>query len=147
MFSTDWILLPTVEKCNYFLKFYSYFFTNIKFVLQQVKYYFICKGTSIRSSNFQDKIHFFRYAILGETQSGKSTLLSCIVGRDKIDKGHIWVLGGKPRTKNSGALSNLVGYMPQVIINFIFINISFYFFYIFILFSYRNFICMIHWQF
>ncbi|XP_029342309.1 ABC transporter G family member 23-like isoform X2 [Acyrthosiphon pisum] len=52
-------------------------------------------------------------AILGETNSGKSMLLSCLVGGDKIDKGHIWVLGGKPRTKSSKTLTKYTGYMPQ----------------------------------
>ncbi|XP_025413816.1 ABC transporter G family member 23-like [Sipha flava] len=54
-------------------------------------------------------------AILGGMKSGKSVLLSCIVGLDKIDKGEIWVLGGQPRTKNSKALTSTVGYMPQEI--------------------------------
>ncbi|XP_060867127.1 ABC transporter G family member 23-like [Metopolophium dirhodum] len=52
-------------------------------------------------------------AILGEINSGKSMLLSCLVGGDKIDKGHIWVLGGKPRTKSSKTLTKYTGYMPQ----------------------------------
>lgn len=43
-------------------------------------------------------------------------LLSCLVGGDKVDNGHIWVLGGKPRTKSSRALTKHVGYMPQVLI-------------------------------
>jgi len=42
-------------------------------------------------------------------------LLSCLVGGDKIDKGHIWVLGGKPRTKSSKTLTKYTGYMPQVL--------------------------------
>lgn len=45
---------------------------------------------------------------------GKSALMSCLVGGDTIDKGQIWVLGGPPRTKSSKALTNNVGYMPQV---------------------------------
>lgn len=49
--------------------------------------------------------------------SGKSLLLSCIVGGSKIDKGHIWVLGGEPGTKSSKTLTKYVGYMPQVPIN------------------------------
>lgn len=42
-------------------------------------------------------------------------LLSCLVGGDKIDKGHIWVLGGTPRTKSSKTLTKYTGYMPQVL--------------------------------
>ena len=42
-------------------------------------------------------------------------LLSCLVGGDKVDKGHIWVLGGKPRTKSSKTLTKYIGYMPQVL--------------------------------
>ncbi|XP_060840466.1 ABC transporter G family member 23-like [Rhopalosiphum padi] len=52
-------------------------------------------------------------AILGEINSGKSMLLSCLVGGDKVDKGHIWVLGGQPRTKSSKTLTKYTGYMPQ----------------------------------
>jgi len=42
-------------------------------------------------------------------------LLSCLVGGDKVDKGHIWVLGGQPRTKSSKTLTKYTGYMPQVL--------------------------------
>lgn len=42
-------------------------------------------------------------------------LLSCLVGGDKVDKGHIWVLGGQPRTKGSKTLTKYIGYMPQVL--------------------------------
>lgn len=64
---------------------------------------------------FENNFFSLRCAILGEIKNGKSTLLSCLVGGNKIDKGHIWVLGGKPRTKSSRTLSKFVGYMPQVI--------------------------------
>lgn len=57
-------------------------------------------------------------AVLGERDSGKSMLLSCLVGGSEIDKGHIWVLGGKPRTKSSKTLTKFVGYMPQVFLYF-----------------------------
>lgn len=49
-------------------------------------------------------------------KSGKSMLLSCLVGSNEIDKGQIWVLGGKPKTKSSKTLTKYVGYMPQVFI-------------------------------
>lgn len=59
----------------------------------------------------------FRCAILGEINSGKSLLISCLVGGSMIDEGHIWVLGGEPGTKSSKTLTKYVGYMPQVSIN------------------------------
>ncbi|VVC31860.1 ABC transporter-like,P-loop containing nucleoside triphosphate hydrolase [Cinara cedri] len=52
-------------------------------------------------------------AILGAIKSGKSMLLSCLVGGAKIDKGHIWVLGGQPGTKSSKTFTKNIGYMPQ----------------------------------
>lgn len=43
----------------------------------------------------------------------KTTLLSCIVGRRRLNDGEIWVLGGKPGSKGSGVPGPRVGYMPQ----------------------------------
>lgn len=53
------------------------------------------------------------YGLLGASGCGKTTLLSAIVGRKKIDEGDIWVLGGKPGTRGSGVPGPRVGYMPQ----------------------------------
>ncbi|XP_068625665.1 ABC transporter G family member 20 [Battus philenor] len=53
------------------------------------------------------------YGLLGASGCGKTTLLSCIVGRRKLDGGDIWVLGGKPGEKGSGVPGPRVGYMPQ----------------------------------
>ncbi|KAI2474061.1 ABC transporter G family member 23-like [Diabrotica virgifera virgifera] len=53
------------------------------------------------------------YGLLGASGCGKTTLLSSIVGRKKIDGGEIWVLGGKPGEAGSGVPGPRVGYMPQ----------------------------------
>lgn len=53
------------------------------------------------------------YGLLGASGCGKTTLLSCIVGRKRLDIGNIWVLGGEPGTKESGVPGPNVGYMPQ----------------------------------
>ena len=54
-----------------------------------------------------------RYSLLGASGCGKTTLLSCVVGVRKLDSGDIWVLGGKPGTKECGIPGPRIGYMPQ----------------------------------
>ncbi|XP_076175367.1 ABC transporter G family member 23 [Ptiloglossa arizonensis] len=55
------------------------------------------------------------YGMLGSSGCGKTTLLSCIVGRRRLDSGEIWVLGGRPGSKGSGVPGPRLGYMPQEI--------------------------------
>nr|CAD7455720.1 unnamed protein product [Timema tahoe] len=53
------------------------------------------------------------YGLLGASGCGKTTLLSCIVGRRRLKAGDIWVLGGRPGSKGSGVPGPRIGYMPQ----------------------------------
>ena len=52
--------------------------------------------------------------MLGASGCGKTTLLTCIIGRRRLNSGDLWVLGGKPGEEGSGIPGPRVGYMPQV---------------------------------
>ncbi|XP_041108905.1 ABC transporter G family member 20 isoform X1 [Polyodon spathula] len=53
------------------------------------------------------------YGLLGPSGCGKTTLLRCIVGRLRISKGRITVLGKPPAFPGHGVPGRMVGYMPQ----------------------------------
>jgi len=61
------------------------------------------------------KRSFCRYGLLGASGCGKTTVLSCVVGRRKLDVGEVRVLGHVPGTPKSGIPGSTVGYMPQEI--------------------------------
>ncbi|ODM92535.1 ABC transporter G family member 23 [Orchesella cincta] len=53
------------------------------------------------------------YALLGSSGCGKTTLLSCILGIRKLNKGSVWLYGERPGTSGIEIPGRNVGYMPQ----------------------------------
>ncbi|XP_057374585.1 ABC transporter G family member 23-like [Daphnia carinata] len=53
------------------------------------------------------------YGLLGASGCGKTTLLSGIVGRRRLNSGDILVFGHEPGSEESGIPGPRVGYMPQ----------------------------------
>ena len=56
----------------------------------------------------------YRYALLGASGCGKTTVLSSIIGLKKLDEGSLSVFGGVPGKTCYGIPGRRVGYMPQV---------------------------------
>ena len=56
----------------------------------------------------------YRYALLGASGCGKTTVLSSIIGLKKLDEGSLSVFGGVPGETCYGIPGRRVGYMPQV---------------------------------
>ena len=57
---------------------------------------------------------YHSYGLLGPSGCGKTTLLRCILGRLKLNKGKILALGGVPGSLGHTVPGRDVGYMPQV---------------------------------
>ncbi|XP_046464439.1 ABC transporter G family member 20-like [Daphnia pulex] len=64
------------------------------------------------------------YGLLGASGCGKTTLLSCLIGRRRLDSGDILVLGHTPGSPESGIPGPRVGYMPQELALFDYFSIK-----------------------
>ena len=53
------------------------------------------------------------YGLLGASGCGKTSLLSVLVGRRRLNGGTVAVLGARPGEAGSGVPGRKVGYMPQ----------------------------------
>ncbi|OXA44305.1 ABC transporter G family member 23 [Folsomia candida] len=55
------------------------------------------------------------YALLGPSGCGKTTLLSCLVGGQKLDYGKIEIFGREIKRYRDGIPGSIIGFMPQEI--------------------------------
>ncbi|OXA60605.1 ABC transporter G family member 23 [Folsomia candida] len=53
------------------------------------------------------------YGLLGPSGCGKTTLISCLVGLQKLNCGRIEIMGRNIETYENGIPGGLLGYMPQ----------------------------------
>lgn len=60
------------------------------------------------------QIKIDRYSLVGAKCCGKTTVLSCILGKSQLQKGNIFVFGKRLWPNGSGISANLLGYTPQV---------------------------------
>uniref|UniRef100_UPI00398F6660 ABC transporter G family member 20 n=1 Tax=Pristiophorus japonicus TaxID=55135 RepID=UPI00398F6660 len=96
-----------------------------------------CRGAcmSYGKLNILDNLNFTLpqgqiYGLLGPSGCGKTTFLRCILGRLRISKGQITVLGKPPAFPGHEVPGRMVGYMPQelALYNEFSINDTFWFF-------------------
>lgn len=62
---------------------------------------------------FNSTFALCRYGLFGASGCGKTTLLSCLVGRRSLDSGEMLLFGCDPTSPECGIPGPLVGYMPQ----------------------------------
>ena len=111
--------MSSYKRCNIAKtgqQIFELFVGNNKFfrisLLKSIK----CK---VVSTLFYQFFSTFSYGLLGASGCGKTTVLSMIVGLNKLDSGHLSVFGGYPGDGEIEIPGKKVGYMPQVNIKLI----------------------------